>query len=684
MISSPRSVRHAFMLLAALSALSAVACFKSSGAGSDKEWTCSIAAGGDTTYAGSIGCKADFTMLASTPISATIPGARSGKTVVDLQDNGKLYFQNSKLYQIHWEFASSHLSGNGKPVVASLSQFNQVEYYSPDRRFILGAITYYEGPKVWAWEISPYDNASAEMITYAFDKIRASVYFGDSLYFHPTSKNVEVEAAKLPSRIKVITTDQIFAGIDYQPLNEATSMGRLVFMTSEQLEDSYVGFRDIVVLDAVPNDISATSGIITQEFQTPLSHINVLSRNRGTPNMGLKGAMINDNLRALEGKWVKLIVGASSWSIEEVTQTEADAWWDAHRPPAVGVAKMDTSVKDLRSVEDILDTTGGVSWGDAIKKAIPAFGGKGSHFAAFPHMDTTKVKTNKAFVVPVYYYWQHMQKNGFNDTVTKWLADPAFTGNPAERDKRLKRLRAAIKAAPLDSGFIALLNAKLDSKFPGVDRVRFRSSTNAEDLDGFTGAGLYESHAGSRTDASDHIYDAIRNVWASVWLYRTFEERTYRSIDHMSVGMAMLVHRSHPEEEGGGVAITNNPFDQAGLDPAFYVNAQKGGESVVLPPAGTTTDQFLYYFDSPAQPIVFMFHSSLVASGSTVLTPAQTYALGTALKEIHRFFKSTYGKDPSKWYAMDTEFKLDQPENDPTGTPIIIMKQARPYPAEDK
>jgi hypothetical protein len=394
--------------------------------------------------------------------------------------------------------------------------------------------------------------------------------------------------------------------------------------------------------------------------------------------------MINDNLRALEGKWVKLIVGASSWSVQEVTQTEADAWWDEHRPPAVGVAKMDTSVKDLRSVEDILDSTGGVTWGEAIKKAIPAFGGKGSHFAAFPHMDTTKVKTNKAFVVPVYYYWQHMQKNGFNDTVTQWLADPAFMGNPAERDKRLKRLRAAIKAAPLDSGFVALLNAKLDSKFPGVDRVRFRSSTNAEDLDGFTGAGLYESHAGSRTDTSDHIYDAIRNVWASVWLYRTFEERTYRSIDHMSVGMAMLVHRSHPEEEGGGVAITNNPFDQAGLDPAFYVNAQKGGESVVLPPSGTTTDQFLYYFDSPGQPIVFMAHSSLVASGSTVLTPAQTYALGTALKEIHRFFKSTYGKDASKWYAMDTEFKLDQPENDPTGAPIIIMKQARPYPAEEQ
>ena len=28
--------------------------------------------------------------------------------------------------------------------------------------------------------------------------------------------------------------------------------------------------------------------MITEEFQTPLSHVNVLAQNRGTPNMGLR------------------------------------------------------------------------------------------------------------------------------------------------------------------------------------------------------------------------------------------------------------------------------------------------------------------------------------------------------------------------------------------------------------
>lgn len=646
--------------------------------GRGRTWTC-VAPVTTPDFLESLGCRADFTALASAPLNATIPGASTVKSVVDLMDGGRLYFQNSRKYQIHWDFASAHLSGGGKPLVPALSQFNLTEYYSPSRRFILGSLTYYEGPGVWAYEIAPYDNASAEMIRQAYGKIAASAYFGDSLYFHPTSKSVEDVAKTLPASVKVITTDELYAGIDYQPLNYGTSYGRLVFLTAAQLGTAYVGFRDIVVLDAVPNDISVTSGIITQEFQTPLSHINVLSQNRGTPNMGLKGAHAHAGLRALENKWVRLQVGPTSWSIVEATLAEADAWWETNRPPAIVLSGMDTTVKELLDVEDILDLKN-LSLSAALKKAIPAFGGKTSHFAGFPHMDTGKVKVNRAFGVPLFYYWQHMQKSGFNDTVALWLADTAFTGNPVERDVRLRRLRRAIRNAPLDSDFTALVTTKIQSKFPGVDRIRFRSSTNAEDLAGFTGAGLYESKTGSLTDASDHIHDAIREVWASVWLFRTFEERSFRGIDHLSVGMALLVHRPHPDEEATGVAITANPFDRAGLEPGFYINAQKGDESVVQPAPGVTADQFLYYYDMPGQPMVFLGRSNLVPAGTTVLTAAQTYALGTALKEIHRFFAAAYGTASSGWYAMDTEFKLDQPEDDPTGTPIIIMKQARPYP----
>ena len=66
------------------------------------------------------------------------------------------------------------------------------------------------------------------------------------------------------------------------------SMGQLRFFSKIDLETQYLGFRDIAVLEVIPNDLSVCTGTITTQFQTPLSHINVLAQNRGTPNMGLR------------------------------------------------------------------------------------------------------------------------------------------------------------------------------------------------------------------------------------------------------------------------------------------------------------------------------------------------------------------------------------------------------------
>jgi hypothetical protein len=102
----------------------------------------------DPDYAQQLGCTRDYEAVAAPPLVASIPGARSAKTVLDQLDGDQLYFQNSRRYKIHWEFASQHLSANGKPIVPPLGQFNQTEYYSPDRRFLLGALNYYEGPRL--------------------------------------------------------------------------------------------------------------------------------------------------------------------------------------------------------------------------------------------------------------------------------------------------------------------------------------------------------------------------------------------------------------------------------------------------------------------------------------------------------------------------------------------------------
>lgn len=640
----------------------------------DRVWECVLEPGSDPDFSHEIGCRDDFDQLAWAPLDGSMPGARSAKTVIDRLDGEKLYFQNSERYPIHWNFASTHLSGNGLPIVLDLAGFNDVEYSSPDRRFILGAVTWYDGPQVWAYEIAPYDTASAEMITTAYRSIASSTYFGDELYFHPGSEAVEAVAENLPPDVLQISTETLFEGIDYQPLNLATSMGLLSFYSQEEMETALPWFRETVVLEAVPNDIAVVAGIITQQFQTPLSHINVLSQNRGTPNMGLREAFDHPELRPLEGKWVELTVGAFEWSIREVTEAEAEAWWEENRPDPIDTTPMDLSVTDFRDDDLIIDLAAhDGELRQAIQAVVPAFGGKATHFGAMamieglPHPD--------AFAIPVYWYDQHMEANGLWTVAEAMLEDPDFNNDPQVRSDQLDALQLAIREAPIDPDFLTAVLDKLAADYPNP-RVRFRSSTNAEDVSGFNGAGLYTSKTGDPNDPDRPVDVAIKTVWASVWRFRAYEEREYYGIDHRNIGMALLVHRSFPDEDANGVAITGNIFDASGLEPAFYVNVQLGEESVVLPDPGVTTDQYVHYYTQSGSPVVYLAHSSLVDEGETVLSLAQINELGVALQAIHLHFLPAYGTTGG-FYAMDTEFKFDSTGGN--GAELFV-KQARPYP----
>ena len=635
--------------------------------------------GAKTEFVKHVGCAADFEALASQPIDSTLPGARSVKVVLDQADSNALYFQNSVLYKIHYEFASTHLSGDGKPLVLQLADFNSTEYFTPDRRFILGAATYYEGPKVWALELSPYDTASAAMIATLYRAVAANAFFGKELFFHPTSEAVTAEAAKLPADIPIKTTDEIYAAIDYQPLSLGSAMGRLHFVKAADLAGAYISYEDIVVLDEAPNDISVVQGLITQEFQTPLAHVNVLSQNRHTPNMGLRNAMSNTELRALEGKLIELTVDSSAWSVHEVTLAEAEAFWEAHKPAPVTLPALNLGVTDLLDIELVTpEPAAGESLRDAIKTAVLAFGGKAAHYSILTR--TKDIPIAKAFGIPMFYYDQFMKQNGFFDQIDAMIVDPKFKADSQVRDVKLATLRAAMMIAPVDAAFQDLLKAKLAADYPGL-KMRFRTSTNSEDLDGFPCAGCYESHSGDPKDWND-VLDAIRETYASAWLFRTFEERTYYSIDHKSVGMALLVHHNFPDEEANGVAVTNNPFDSTGLDPAFYVNVQLGGDvEVVAPPSGVTNDAYLQFFSAPNQPVSYLTHSSLVPAGTTVLSPTQVHELGVALDAVHKRFSPAYGPASGKegWYAMDVEFKFDD-DASPGKPATVYIKQARPYP----
>jgi pyruvate, water dikinase len=640
---------------------------------------CVLASDSIPDFSPSLGCLDDYQALASHPMSTIIPAASAVKTVIDRADGDRLYFPNTRKYDLHYVFVSTHLSGNGKPEVTSISNFGLTEYYTPERRFILGTLMHYTGAGIWAWELTPSDNASAELIALAYRKIVDSCFCGKDLYFHPTSLTMEAEARKLPASVKVLPAARLSEAYAYQPLNNATAIGKLVFATADRLRKGYSGLRDIVVLDSAPEGFPMVGGIITQEFQAPLSHLNVLSREHGIPNMGLRGALTDSALRALEGKWAKLTVDPSGYSVSEAAQAEADAWWDAHRPAAVAVPAMDTAAKDLRDVENILNI-GNLGLGEALRLAIPAYGGTVGNFSVLSYMDTASVHYEPAFGVPVFYYWQHMRKNGLEDSVDSMLADSVFRADPEERVRRLKSLREAIQAAPIDSAFWILLNAKLETKFPGAGRFRFLSSANAEGLEGFTGAGLYGSRIGGRSDSPESVLSALLGVWAGLWSFSAFEERSIRNIDHKTIGMGLLVQEAGIGAEAEGAAITVNPFDPYGYQPGFYVNVKAGEVREPKPDLSGAMDQFVFFYTSPGQPIVMVTRADPSPTEATVLTNEQSNALGKALLEIYLFFQPIYGKIRTDWYGMGTEFRLAAKAGDPPGAkPIIIMERASPY-----
>jgi hypothetical protein len=239
-----------------------------------------------------------------------------------------------------------------------------------------------------------------------------------------------------------------------------------------------------------------------------------------------------------------------------------------------------------------------------------------------------------------------------------------------------------MEATPMDPGLEQALRAKLAAEYPRTP-MRFRSSSTAEDLEAFPGAGLYTSKTGLLDDPGKSPFTAIKKAWASVFFFRGFEERDYRGVDQKAVGMAVLAHPSFPEEEATGVAVTANPFDSSGLEPGFFINAQVRGISVTLPAAGITADQFVFMHSFPGQPIRYLTRSSLVPAGETVLTRAQVIDLGAALAKIHAFWRPVYGPppdNPGAFYALEVDFKFDAAPGQP---PQLFIKQARPYPGRN-
>lgn len=82
---------------------------------------------------------------------------------------------------------------------------------------------------------------------------------------------------------------------------------------------------------------------------------------------------------------------------------------------------------------------------------------------------------------------------------------------------------------------------KIIKSMPSNSRLIVRSSANVEDLEGMSGAGLYESIPNVRASEPDSFGRAVAQVWASLYTRRAILSRRFAGVPQKEAAMAVLV-----------------------------------------------------------------------------------------------------------------------------------------------
>lgn len=607
-------------------------------------------------HAEAIPSEAGWSALAARLEARTVAHVEEVKFVIDLADRDAegtphVYFLDSSRYDSHYDFARAHLDRDGARIADPMA-FYVSEYRQPTRRFWLGSLVRYRDADRAVLEILAGDTMDGEALTTCFGLVRARVFFGDTLAFHPISDQHERVLASLPpDALPVVRDDALHAGWRYEPLQTGTAYG-VVRIVHGRLDPSSVRPDQILVLDEVPDDVPVCAAMITARFQAPLAHVALLSANRGTPDAALRDATSDPRFVALEGRLARLLVDESELVIEETTRAEAEPFWAGLRPAETFSPRLDLDEARLVPLSELRADDVGFA------------GAKAANLGEASTLPGVEVPPG--FVVPVRAYVEHLARHGIDRELEAALADDAFQRDAAVRAARLEALRERIATAPVDPTLVTRVHEAI-TRLGAPRRLRFRSSTNAEDLPGFNGAGLYSSAIVAHDPSDAEIASALGRIWASVLNLGAFEERAWYRIDPARVAMAVLVQASVDDGIANGVALTANPFDRR--RPGVLVDAQTMEGSVTGAASDEVPEQFLVLTYLPEREPEVLSRSSRTG-GAPILSDADVLRLTDVLVRLHEHFAPRF---PEGSNAVDVEFLVAGPEH----RPVIV--QARPF-----
>ena len=241
----------------------------------------------------------------------------------------------------------------------------------------------------------------------------------------------------------------------------------------------------------------------------------------------------------------------------------------------------------------------------------------------------------QGFAIPLQAYrdfLDHPPNSDIRQLVDALVADEqAGTLSPKQRAQRAEEVQLAFLAGSFPPEALERVRAKITETIPGVEKIKVRSSANAEDVPNFDGAGLHDSYAADtgkrdrpigpclveeedgqeggevkRKVKPKSVGCAIKGVYASLWNKRAVEERSFARIDQSTIAMGIAIVPAYDTESdvaANAVVVTRvlNTDDVFG----YSLSVQAGNNLVTNPDPGTYSEVNIAGFISDDEPISF-------------------------------------------------------------------------------
>lgn len=650
----------------------------------------------------------------SIPAGDLVANGRLAKFLVDLRrGEPEAHFVNGNFTRdgrvpdealYHYFFARAAV---GAP--ESLEEFNRITYFTqPKSRYVAGVIhTYFldgSAEPLYGVQFYPQDLISeADVLNTAVAVKAAMPIPGARFAFVPTGQQQtsgavagDLEAAG----IEVVPLDRILGSIVYLPMNRGEAWGYLRIFPPNNHDLSPA---DIPVFEELPLDLSVVAGVITKAVQDANSHVNLKSKERGTPNMVLRDAgPQNPRLAPWAGKPVHLVVRGDDFVIE-ASSDEQVAAKVAERNNLPWVPLQWNAETRIRTYDEM-------AGGDAAEALAMStrYGGKAANLGFLVHR-TALGRTEDAgspsavfgydlvpegFGIPFSFYSSFVEAN---KSLRKKLAglieaEKAGVLSSADRAAMALEVQSLFMKAEFPKKDLEAINNVLSKQLKGVEKIKVRSSANAEDIPNFDGAGLHDSYAAGvtrkgkpdqRCKVEEEIEGvevkrkvkpktvgcAVKGVYASLWNKRAIDERSFARIDHASVAMGAAVVPSYDleSEVAANAVVITRVVNATGVH-GYSLSIQKGNNLVTNPDPGTWTEVTVAAIglgDEPTSLTVTRF-AKPVAGQPELTAPVLDRDTTLKLVDIAMAVERAYCSADPTYYAGDCEFVVvdsDKPKS---------------------